>query len=175
MKKRKDSFFGIHCDYHAQPWMDTVGKTLTEEDIRKVCQELKPDYWQIDCKGHFGYTSYPSELGNAMPDFAFDTLKLYRKVTQEEDVALYMHYSGIIDEKYCKEHPEICVLHADGTLNQTRTYPSSSYADDLLIPQLSELAEKYQVNGIWVDGECWACEIDYHEETLANFQKVCYT
>lgn len=171
MKKRKDSFFGIHCDYHAQPWMGTVGKTLTEEDIRKVCQELKPDYWQIDCKGHFGYTSYPSSLGNAMPDFAFDTLKLYRKVTREEGVALFMHYSGVIDEKYCKEHPETRALHADGTLNQSRTYPSSNYVDDLLIPQLSELAENYQVNGIWVDGDCWGVEIDYHEETLAAFQK----
>lgn len=171
MKKRKDSFWGIHCDYHAQPWMGTVGKTLCEEDIRTICRELKPDFWQIDCKGHFGYATYPSSLGNAMPDFAFDTLAMWRKVTKEEGVALYMHYSGVWDEKYCNEHPEARVMRADGSFSNTNTHRYSRYADDFLIPQLSELAEKYQVDGIWLDGECWASEMDYHPETIENFQK----
>lgn len=171
MKKRKDSFWGIHCDYHAQPWMGTVGKTLTEDDIRLICRELKPDFWQIDCKGHFGYASYPTELGNAMPDFAFDTLEMWRKVTEEENVALYMHYSGVWDEKYCREHPEAGFMNADGSLHKTCTYRGSTYVDDILIPQLSELAEKYRVDGIWVDGECWASQPDYHPETIEAFQK----
>ena len=171
MKKRKDSFWGIHCDYHAQPWMKTVGKHLREEDIRTICRELRPDYWQIDCKGHFGWTSYPTALGNAMPDFAQDTLALWRKVTREEGVALYLHYSGVWDEKYCAEHPQDRVLNADGTYNDKVTYRGSRYVDDLLIPQLSELAEKYEVDGIWLDGECWACKNDYHPETLAAFEE----
>ena len=171
MKRRKDSFFGIHCDYHAQPWMGTVGTTLCEEDIRKVCRELKPDFWQIDCKGHFGWATYPSTMGNAMPDFAVDTLAMYRKVTREEGVALYMHYSGVWDDKYCKEHPEDCVLRADGSRSTQHIYWNSKYADNFLIPQLSELVEKYGIDGVWIDGECWAWEMDYHPETIELFQK----
>ncbi|MBR5307966.1 MAG: alpha-L-fucosidase [Clostridia bacterium] len=169
MKKRKDSFWGIHCDYHAQPWMGTVGKTLCEDDIRKICRELKPDFWQIDCKGHFGYATYPTKCGNAMPDFAFDTLEMWRRVTREEGVALYMHYSGVWDEKYCREHPEARALRSDGSYCHAMTYRASKYVDDLLIPQICELAEKYEVDGIWLDGECWASEIDYHPETVEGF------
>lgn len=172
MKKRKDSFWGIHCDFHSRPWMGTVGKTLCEDDIRKICKELKLDFWQIDCKGHFGYASYPTEFSNAMPDFALDTLALWRKVTREEGVALYMHYSGVWDDKYCEEHPTERFMKADGSYScEGSTYRGSKYVDELVIPQLSELAEKYQVDGIWVDGECWASEMDYHPETIEGFTK----
>ncbi len=99
MKRRSESFFGLHFDFHAQPKYGLQGKSLNEEDIRRICRTLKPDFIQIDCKGHPGWASYPSELGNAMPEFAQDTLALWRRVTREENVALYMHYSGVYDIK----------------------------------------------------------------------------
>ena len=117
MKKRKDCFFGLHFDFHAQPKYGTQGVNLKEEDIRELCRIIKPDFIQIDCKGHPGWASYPSELGNAMPDFAKDTLALWRRVTKEEGVSLYMHYSGIFEIKYCSEHPEDTVMNADGSFN----------------------------------------------------------
>ena len=83
MKKRRDSFFGLHFDYHAMPKFGLQGKTLKEEDIREICRTFQPDFIQIDCKGHPGWTSYPSKLGNAMPEFALDTLELWRRVTKE--------------------------------------------------------------------------------------------
>ena len=99
MKRRSDSAFGLHFDFHASPAPGiVVGATLKEEDIREICQLIKPDFIQIDCKGHPGWASYPTECENPMPDFAFDTLALWRKVTKEEGVALYMHYSGVMDQ-----------------------------------------------------------------------------
>ena len=171
MKKRKDSFLGLHFDYHAQPKYGVQGIHLREEDIRDICRLLKPDFIQIDCKGHPGWASYPSKLGNAMPEFAQDTLALWRRVTREEDVALYMHYSGVYDIKYCSEHPNETVRKADGTFSRGTTRTDGKYVDELLIPQLTELAETYGVDGVWVDGECWKATADFHPETLANFEK----
>ena len=49
-KRREDSFFGIHLDYHAKPeYAVAQGKYLKEDDIRKICRLLKPDFIQIDC------------------------------------------------------------------------------------------------------------------------------
>jgi hypothetical protein len=76
MKKRKDSFWGLHFDFHASCNDLEQGKTLCEEEIREICTLLKPDFIQIDCKGHPGWTSFPSKLGNAVPDFTKDTLAL---------------------------------------------------------------------------------------------------
>lgn len=171
MKTRKESFFGLHFDYHAQPKYGIQGATLKEEDIREICQKYKPDFIQIDCKGHPGWASYPSKIGNAMPEFAQDTLALWRRVTREEGVALYMHYSGVYDIKYCNEHPEENVLFSDGRhlLGATRT--NGHYVNEVLIPQMTELAEVYGVDGFWVDGECWRAQADFHPESLAAFEK----
>ena len=173
MKRRSDSAFGLHFDFHASPAPGiVVGATLKEEDIREICQLIKPDFIQIDCKGHPGWASYPTECENPMPDFAFDTLALWRKVTKEEGVALYMHYSGVMDYRYCENHPEDVVMNADGSPAKgiTRTM-GFAYADKLLIPQFKELAGKYGVDGVWVDGECWGTCADFHPETVAAFEK----
>ncbi|MBO5725926.1 MAG: hypothetical protein J6S00_02550, partial [Clostridia bacterium] len=173
IKLRKDSFFGLHFDFHARPREDQkyiLGANLKADDIRKICTEIKPDFIQIDCKGHPGYTSYPSKLGNAMPDFALDTLALWRKVTAEEGVALYVHYSGVYDAKYLAEHPTEGVKKADGTYSDTDTSTFGNYCDDLLIPQLLEIAS-YGVDGAWVDGECWATKVDYCDKALQEFKE----
>ena len=172
MKRRSDSAFGLHFDFHASPSPGlVVGATLKEEDIREICRTIRPDFIQIDCKGHPGWASYPTGCGNAMPEFAFDTLALWRKVTKEEGVALYLHYSGVMDYRYCEEHPEDVVVNADGSgLNGIARTMGFAYADRLLIPQLKELAGKYGVDGVWVDGECWATAVDFHPETVAAFE-----
>lgn len=166
--------FGLHFDFHAHPHegMPCIGETLTEDEIRTICRTIRPDFLQVDCKGHPGWTSYPSKIGNAMPMIKADTLRMWRKVTKEEGVGLYMHYSGVIDSRYCKEHPDQCILRADGTRspNVTRTF-TLRYADELLIPQLKELAGVYGVDGVWIDGECWGTDTDYDPETAAGFEK----
>ncbi len=174
MKRRSESYFGLHFDFHASPagaGEAGVGATLKEEELREICELLHPDFLQIDCKGHPGWASYPTSCGNAMPKFAIDPLALWRKVTKEEDVALYMHYSGVIDRKFVREHPEEAVLNADGTRDAEATRTLGHYVDQLLIPQLSELAGKYGVNGAWVDGDCWGSKADFDPETIAAFEK----
>lgn len=180
MKRRSDSYFGLHFDFHASPERSPapIGATLKEEDIREICQLLKPDFLQIDCKGHPGWASYPTECGNAMPNIVGDPLALWRRVTKEEGVALYLHYSGVIDQQYSLKNPDQVIVRADGTrisdgtadATSGCTRPNGKYADELLIPQIKELAGKYGVDGIWVDGECWGAHADFHPDTVKAFE-----
>ncbi|MCR4622041.1 MAG: hypothetical protein K5663_08160 [Clostridiales bacterium] len=176
MKRRSACAFGLHFDFHASPGPDSpsIGETLKEEDIREICRLLRPDYLQIDCKGHPGWASYPTLTGNAMPSIKRDTLELWRRVTKSEGVGLFMHYSGVFDRKYCSEHPEDAVMRPDGSRSTdiTRTF-GLKYADRVLIPQLKELAGRYGVDGVWVDGECWATDLDFDPETLEAFEREC--
>ena len=172
MKRRSESAFGLHFDFHASPAPGlVVGATLREEDIREICRLIRPDFIQIDCKGHPGWASYPTALENAMPAFAFDTLALWRRVTKEEGVALYLHYSGVIDHRFCAHHPEEAVVDAAGNPSGSVARTAGHYADMLLIPQLKELAGKYGADGVWVDGECWGTCVDYHPDTVAAFER----
>ena len=136
MKRRKDSFFGLHFDFHAsvEGCPRPIGETLSEDDIREICRLLRPDFLQIDCKGHPGWASYPSSCGNAMPAFSGDPLEKWRRVTREEGVALYLHYSGVVDRRFCIENPRQCVMSADGTRKGIAERATRSRPLDFTIP-----------------------------------------
>lgn len=170
--KREDSFFGIHFDFHAGPDCTEIGKNTTEEMIRAVIDSVGPDFIQIDCKGHPGYSSYPTEVGNRAPGIVGDPLKTWRKVTAENGIALYMHYSGVWDGRAVELHPGWAVVDKDGKRSDKITSVFGPYCDSLMIPQLKELAGKYGVDGIWVDGECWGTAPDYGERAVKLFQEA---
>ncbi len=171
--RRSESFLGIHFDFHAGPDCKEIGKNTTPEMIEDIINQVHPDYLQIDCKGHRGLCSYPTKVGNPAPGFVGgDPLRLWRKVTAERGVALYMHYSGVWDSEAIIQHPGWAVINADGKTNANATSFFGPYADNLLIPQLRELAGDYGVDGAWVDGECWASMPDYNPRALAAFQSA---
>ncbi len=167
---RADSFLGVHFDFHAGPDCKEVGKNTTRAMVENVVRQIRPDYVQIDCKGHPGLSSYPTKVGNQAPGIIGDPLQLWREVTAENGVSLFMHYSGVWDSKAIELHPDWGVINADGKTNGNATSFFSPYAEKLLIPQLRELSGVYGVDGAWVDGECWASMPDYGAAALRAFQ-----
>ena len=170
--KRSESFLGIHFDFHARPDCKEVGKNTTPEMVAAILDKVRPDYIQIDCKGHPGYSSYPTKVGNPAPGFVGDPLRVWRQVTAERGVALYMHYSGVWDSRAIELHPDWAVRNADGSTNKNATSVFGPYADRLLVPQLRELAGDYGTDGVWVDGECWATVPDYGEAASQAFREA---
>ena len=169
--KRKDAFLGIHFDAHANETSTMIGDGVTKEMIEDIIRQVKPDYIQIDCKGHRGLCSYPTKVGNPAPGFKNDPLKLWREVTARHGIALFMHYSGVFDKEAIKKHPSWAVVDKNGKSDPNMTSVFGPYAEKLLIPQFKELAEEYGVDGVWVDGECWGCARDYSLKVLKRFKK----
>ncbi len=168
--KRADSFFGIHFDFHAGDDCTEIGKNVSREMVQYIIDTVKPDYIQCDCKGHRGLSSYPTNVGNQAPGFAGeDPLKIWREVTAKNGIALYMHYSGVWDTEAVRKHPEWARINEDGKPDGRLTSVYGPYVDELLIPQVHELASVYDVDGIWIDGECWAVERDYHPDVMKKF------
>jgi hypothetical protein len=170
--KRSESFLGIHFDFHAGPDCKEIGKNTTPAMIENIINRVHPDYLQIDCKGHPGLSSYPTKVGHQAPGFVGDPLRVWRDVTARHGVALYMHYSGVWDSEAIRQHPTWAVVNADGKTNGNANSFFGPYADQLLIPQLRELAGVYGVDGAWVDGECWASVVDYSEPALKAFRNA---
>ena len=169
---KNERFFGIHYDFHATPEGSRgikIGENLTEELIAHLCDTVQPDFLQIDCKGHPGYSSYPTKVGTAATEFGQDPLKLWRKVTPEKGVALLMHYSGIWDGCYLKSHPDQAAKVEGAGWEGRFVSLFGNYEDELMIPQLKELALEYGVDGVWVDGDCWAVFVDTDQKALDAF------
>lgn len=71
---RKDAFFGLHFNLHPQETDTSLGADISEDNIRDLLTRVKPDYVQYDCKGHAGWTGYPTEVGWASPGIVKDSL-----------------------------------------------------------------------------------------------------
>lgn len=172
IKTRSESFWGVHFDRHSQLTDKHLGKTLTEGMIDSMLKAVRPDYIQMDSKGHPGVSSYPTTVGQQAAGYDKDPLALIRNVTLKRNVALYVHHSGVMDINYVRLHPEEGRRTPDGKPDGQNTSFWGNYADRLLIPQLKELALKYKVDGVWIDGESWAVYPDYHPKAQEEFKKV---
>ena len=167
MLTRKQAYFGLHFDQHANAQDTVLGAEITEAMIEHVLERVKPDYVQWDCKGHPGYTSYPTQVGWSAPGIQKEGLALWRAVTARHGVRLFIHYSGVIDHAAVAHHPEWAALDADGQpYSNAATSTFGPYVDELLIPQLKEVFAKYDLDGAWVDGECWGTMVDYSPMAL---------
>lgn len=167
----QDRYFGLHFDFHAGPDDNAIGSTLTESDIREICSLYRPDFIQVDSKGHPGWSSYPTDCGDEVPGIVGNPMETWRKVTRENGVQLYAHHSGLYDIIYCEQHPEETGKAVDGKPFPGYARISGRYVDDKLIPQMLELAGRYGLDGIWIDGDCWGAQMDFDPRTVAAFEK----
>ncbi len=168
---RSQAFFGLHFDLHPNKHDTVLGADVTEENLDALLSRVRPDFVQYDCKGHAGYTGYPTKVGTPSPGIVKDALAIWRKVTRRHGVGLYIHYSGVWDSVAVEKHPSWAVIHADGKRDKNATSVFGPYVDKLMIPQLEEVTKQYDLDGVWADGECWAAKLDYSPAALKAWQK----
>lgn len=165
-KPRRASFFGLHFDLHPQEKDTALGRDVSERMVERLLDAARPDYVQYDAKGHAGWLGWPSQVGPSAPGIVRDSLRIWRDVTARRGVALYIHFSGVWDGEAVKRRPEWARLTAEGKSDGRNTSTFSAYADELMIPQLREAATRYELDGVWVDGECWSVAPDYSPAAL---------
>jgi hypothetical protein len=167
--RRADCFLGAHFDFHAQMDDSRLGENTTEKMVNAIIDTFHPDYIEIDTKGHPGVSSYPTRIGNHANNFVGDPLRVWREVTARRGVSLYAHHSGIWDNRALALHPEWGRVLANGSRDQQNASVFGPYPDALLIPQLTELAAGYQLDGAWIDGDLWRAAVDYCDAAKEAF------
>ena len=173
-------YFGMHYDLHANATDTDLGERADPETLIPLLQMMGPSWVQTDCKGHAGYTSWFSEVPDASvsPGTVKDAMAGWRAATRQLGIKLHCHYSGVWDSAAGEKHPEWSVLDVDGDrvmgdynkgwVRQAMC-PRSDYDEKLLIPQMFELIDRYEVDGFWVDGEIWAVHACYCDRCTADF------
>jgi len=169
--RRSESFLGVHFDFHARDDCTEVGKNVTAEMVERIIDLVQPDFLQCDGKGHPGLASYPTKVGYAAPGFVRDPLRIWRDVTASRGVALYVHYSGVQDVAAVKHNPGWARIDEKGEPDERIASVFSPFADELLICQLKEIIDEYDVDGVWIDGDCWSTRHDYGETALQRFRE----
>jgi len=148
----EDAFFGLHYDLHPGAGDTELGRETTYDHIRAMLEKVRPDFVQYDCKGHPGYTGYPTKVGSPSPGIVNDALKIWRQVTRDMGIPLSIHYSGVWDSRAIEVHPEWARINPDGKPDPNNTCRTSGYEAELMIPQLVEVVREYDIDGLWIDG-----------------------
>jgi hypothetical protein len=168
---RKDCYFGLHFDLHPNSGDTDLGRDLTDEMIIRLLDSVRPDFIQYDSKGHPGYLGFPSKTGMSAPGIAQDSLAIWRRVTAARGVALYNHFSGVLDGLAVSKKPSWARVLPDGKPDPQETSVFGPYVRELMIPELKEAALNYHLDGAWVDGECWAVKPDYCDAARQLFHQ----
>lgn len=162
-KKRSESFLGMHFDFHAGKDQTGIGENCAPEVIGRMLDAVRPDYVQCDTKGHNGATSYPTKVGYQAKEIVADILKMWREETAKRGISLYAHHSGVWDNLAIEHNPSWAAVNEKGEPSKEKTSVFGPYVEKLLGPQLVEMATEYDLDGVWIDGDCWAVMPDYSE------------
>lgn len=165
----EDAFFGLHYDLHPSAGDTELGRETTYEHVRAMLEIVRPDFVQYDCKGHPGYTGYPTKAGSPSPGIVNDALAIWRSVTKDLGIPLSIHYSGVWDTRAIEQHPEWGRVGVSGARDPNNTCRLSNYDTELMIPQLVEVVREYDIDGMWIDGENWASHPCWCEQCKAAF------
>jgi hypothetical protein len=166
---RKDCFFGLHFDLHPNENDTELGRDATDAMISHLLESCHPDFVQYDSKGHPGYLGFPSKTGMSAPGIVQDSLAIWRRVTAAHGVALYNHFSGVLDGLAVNKNPGWARIGPDGNRDPQETSLFGPYEQQLMISELTEAAINYDLDGSWVDGDCWAVKPDYGEAAQKLF------
>ncbi len=169
--RRAECYFGLHFDLHPNEKDTELGRDVTPEAVGRLLDRVRPDFVQYDSKGHPGWLGWPSEVGPSAPGIVRDSLAVWRAETARRGIALFIHFSGVWDSEAVRRHPEWARVSPEGKPDARQASTFGPYVDRLMIPQLREAASKYQLDGAWVDGECWATHPDYCDAALRAFGK----
>lgn len=161
--EKMDRVFGLHFDFHADD-VHEIGMNTNAEDIEKYILDTKPYFIQCDCKGHPGYACYPTKVGTPAPGLKKDNLRVWADTAKKHGIPLFVHYSGVADARYVKDHPDQAEVDlGGGHYDNMSTSVFGDYTEKLLIPQLKEVIAEYGIAGAWIDGEVWAVHRDFSE------------
>jgi hypothetical protein len=169
---RKDCYFGLHFDLHPNAGDTELGRDLTDAMAAHLLESVRPDFIQYDSKGHPGYLGFPSKTGMSAPGIVQDSLAVWRRVTAAYGVGLYNHFSGVLDGLAVAKHPDWARIDAGGNRDPQQTSLFGPYEEELMIPELTEVALNYDLDGSWVDGDCWAVKPDYCEAAQRKFKEL---
>lgn len=159
-------YFGMHYDMHVRTDDTDIGARLNVDDLVTNLKAMKCDWVQTDCKGHPGVTGWESRVPAATVNAHIhnDMMKIWRDATRRLKLPLNCHYSGIIDHAAAEKFPAWKVVPSPAQKtppSMHRICPRSPYLDELLIPQMKELIDRYDVDGFWVDGDLWGVDPCY--------------
>lgn len=157
------NFRQVHLDFHTSEKIPGIGSKFSKEQFQAALKLGHVNSITVFSKCHHGWAYHPSEANEMHPGLDFDLLGAQIEAAHEIGVKTPVYLSAGLDEKMARRHPEWLRRGKDDRIGWE--YPgyhefcmNSPYLD-YLIPQIEEVAKKYDADGIFLDivgvRTCW--------------------
>lgn len=144
--------------------------------VRRILERLRPDAVCVTLKGPSGHALFSSSHGNALAATFNsgedeDLPSIYRRCTRELGMELHLGYSGLLDRRAGEQRADWLRLDAGyGCYPNRALCPNSSYCDELMLPQLGDLIDRYQPDGIMLLPDHWTVSPCYCSVCLDEYR-----
>lgn len=156
----------IHLDFHTSRDFDRVAADFDAAEFARVMDDAAVSSVNVFAKCHHGYSYYPTSVATVHPGLSGDLLGAQIAALHERGIDAPIYVSVLWDDFAAEAHPEWVVtnrfgrqsirtpLTSDSPLKNQRGWSTmdiaSGYGEHVLA-QLSELIDRYPVDGFWLD------------------------
>ena len=164
-------FFDFHSHKSvrigARPDAAGVARQLVDAGVEEVT---------FHAKCHVGYSYYPTSVATSHPRLVGDPFGAMCSTCKDAGLKFFAYVSFGIDGVAAKQHPEWMKHFENGPhcWDDWFAYvcPFTPYTDQLVLPQVEEILERYPVDGLWFDTMsafnpcyCATCRAAFKEAT----------
>ena len=171
----RNAFCKLHFDMHTP---DTVTNIAFGFDSEEFAQRLKiasPDAICFFAKSAIGWSHYPTKIGAIHPHLKRDLLREALDACHKHGIKLIAYYCiEVIPAPIVEKHPEYLLRNKDGNPvlehgERAVACPNSPVQQEHILPQLKEILENYDVDGVFFDGFPALHQICYCEYCRKSF------
>ena len=146
----------VHLDFHTPEFPACAVKNLDAESLVKTLADARVNVVKVFAKDHYGNAYYNTRLGHKHRGLEEDMLGEVIKYAKEYDVKVIAYYSICCEERAAKENPDWAQRDVDGNVLGVGGFwkdvcLNSPYRYEWVYPQLREIIDNYDIDGLWLD------------------------
>ena len=148
----------IHFDMHTPGQVENVGRDFDPQAFARAVKEAGAEAVSYFSRCAYGWSYYPTRIGLPHPHLARDVFGDGVKALKGEGLRVIAYYAiDGIPVPQGERHPEWCRYNADGLprVDNQSVYPAcaiGAFPEEILIPQFREIASRYPIDGLFLDG-----------------------
>ncbi len=153
----REAYCKLHFDMHTPEAVREIAAAFDPEEFVRRLKIASPDAICFFAKSAFGWAHYPTTIGARHPHLQKDLLGEALRVCRREGIRLIGYYCiEVLPPVIAERHPEYLMRDKGGKPVQQEgrfiSCMNSAVRKEVFLPQLKEILENYEVDGLFFDG-----------------------
>ena len=158
-----DTFRTLCLDFHYPAWVTDLGAALDDQTALAQMEELAAigvEAVHVVARDRYGHALYPTNVPGTErhPHLTGDYLGTLVRAARRVGLRTVAHFNVGASEALNTSRPDWRMRLLDGASESQTEEPLcllSPYRSEIVLPQLTEIARTYAVDGFWLDGLGW--------------------